>query len=78
MTRVPPTAESPRATRPHGSVAHRVIWFGQFSAVAGLTVVVPLLPFQLAALGAAPGVVPWWTAACLAAPALTQDRKSVV
>lgn len=52
--------------------ALRVIWFGQFSAVAGLTVVVPLLPFQLAALGAAPETVPWWTAACLAAPALTQ------
>ncbi|MBC3191056.1 MFS transporter [Pseudonocardia sp. C8] len=49
-----------------------MIWFGQFSAVAGLTVVVPLLPFQLAALGAPPDTVPWWTAACLAAPALTQ------
>ncbi|MFP5070885.1 MFS transporter [Pseudonocardia nantongensis] len=49
-----------------------MIWFGQFSAVAGLTVVVPLLPFQLAELGAAPETVPWWTAACLAAPAITQ------
>ncbi|ALL79812.1 hypothetical protein AD006_29055 (plasmid) [Pseudonocardia sp. EC080610-09] len=52
--------------------ARRVVWFGQFAAVAGLTVVVPLLPLRLAELGAGPAAVPWWTAACLAAPALSQ------
>lgn len=73
MTSGPSTVQRPRPgpARTAGR-AHRVVWFGQFSAVAGLTVVVPLLPFQLAALGAAPATVPWWTAACLAAPAITQ------
>lgn len=73
MTRGSPAVRRrPVGPPPRPGTAHRVIWFGQFSAVAGLTVVVPLLPFQLAALGAAPHTVPWWTAACLAAPALTQ------
>lgn len=49
-----------------------VLWLGQFVAIAGLTVVVPLLPFYLADLGADPDEVPWWTAIMLAAPALAQ------
>ena len=53
-------------------VAFRVLWFGQFSSVAGLTVVVPLLPFYLAGLGTAPGQIPLWTGVSLAAPAAAQ------
>lgn len=49
-----------------------VLWFGQFAAVAGLTVVVPLLPFYLSDLGVTAAAVPWWTAVALAAPAVTQ------
>jgi MFS transporter, DHA1 family, staphyloferrin B biosynthesis exporter len=49
-----------------------VLWLGQFTAVAGLTVVVPLLPFYLADLGVPEGDVPWWTGVSLAAPAVTQ------
>jgi len=49
-----------------------VLWVGQFAATAGLTVVVPLLPFYIAGLGVAQGDVAWWTGVCLAAPAATQ------
>jgi hypothetical protein len=49
--------------------AFAVLWFGQFSAVAGLTVVVPLLPFYLAGLGVPEQDVAWWTGMSLAAPA---------
>ncbi|WP_219418634.1 MFS transporter [Pseudonocardia nigra] len=49
-----------------------VLWLGQFTAIAGLTVVVPLLPFYLAGLGVPEHDVPWWTAVSLAAPAVTQ------
>jgi MFS family permease len=52
--------------------AFAVLWTGQFTATAGLTVVVPLLPFYLAGLGTPEGDVPWWTGAALAAPAITQ------
>jgi MFS transporter, DHA1 family, staphyloferrin B biosynthesis exporter len=48
-----------------------VLWFGQFTATAGLTVVVPFLPFYLAELDTPVGEVAWWTAAGLAAPALS-------
>jgi MFS transporter, DHA1 family, staphyloferrin B biosynthesis exporter len=48
-----------------------VLWFGQFTATAGLTVVVPLLPVYPAELGTPVGEVVWWTAAGLAAPALS-------
>jgi MFS family permease len=48
------------------------LWFGQFAAIAGLTVVVPLLPFYLAGLGLPPGEVAWWTGISLAAPAVAQ------
>lgn len=48
------------------------LWLGQFVAVAGLTVVVPLLPFYLAELGTSPQHVPWWTGVSLAAPAVVQ------
>lgn len=48
------------------------LWLGQFVAVAGLTVVVPLLPFYLAELGTEPDHVAWWTGVSLAAPAVTQ------
>jgi MFS family permease len=49
-----------------------VLWLGQFAAVAGLTVVVPLLPFYLAGLGVPEHDLPWWTGLSLAAPAVTQ------
>ncbi|MGH4019406.1 MAG: MFS transporter [Pseudonocardiaceae bacterium] len=52
--------------------AFTVLWLGQFAAVAGLTVVVPLLPFYLAELGTRPQQVAWWTGVSLAAPAVTQ------
>ncbi len=47
-----------------------VLWFGQFTATAGVIVVVPLLPFYLAELGMPVGEVAWWTAAGLAAVSL--------
>ncbi|GAA1198196.1 MFS transporter [Prauserella alba] len=49
-----------------------VLWLGQFAATAGLTVVVPLLPFYLASLGTPPGDIALWTGIALAAPAVTQ------
>lgn len=49
-----------------------VLWLGQFTAIAGLTVVVPLLPFYLADLGVPEHDVAWWTGLSLAAPAVTQ------
>ncbi|MFI7638151.1 MFS transporter [Nonomuraea sp. NPDC049400] len=52
--------------------AFRILWFGQFAAVAGLTVVVPLLPFYLAGFGLPDGEVAWWTGVSLAAPAVAQ------
>lgn len=52
--------------------AFAVLWGGQFTATAGLTVVVPLLPFYLVQLGTPEGDVPWWTGVSLAAPAVTQ------
>lgn len=52
--------------------AFAVLWLGQFCAIAGLTVVVPLLPFYLAGLRTPAQDVPWWTAVALAAPAVTQ------
>lgn len=58
-----------RAAAPPG---FRVLWLGQCAAVAGLTVVVPLLPFYLAGLGVPAAELPWWTGAALAAPALAQ------
>lgn len=62
-----------RAARRHNRRrAYQVLWLGQFSAVAGLTVVVPLLPFYLSGLGVPEQEVPWWTAVALAAPAITQ------
>ncbi|WP_411135241.1 MFS transporter [Streptomyces sp. C10] len=52
--------------------AFRILWFGQFAAIAGLTVVVPLLPFYLAGFGLPDGEVAWWTGVSLAAPAVAQ------
>ncbi|MGH3917915.1 MAG: MFS transporter [Pseudonocardiaceae bacterium] len=53
--------------------AYLVLWFGQFAAIGGLTVVVPLLPFYLSeGLGVPEADVPWWTGVSLAAPAVTQ------
>lgn len=51
--------------------AFAVLWVGQFTATAGLTVVVPLLPFYFAGIGVPRGDVPWWTGVALAAPAIT-------
>jgi MFS transporter, DHA1 family, staphyloferrin B biosynthesis exporter len=58
--------------RPANGRAFLILWFGQFAAIAGLTVVVPLLPFYLAGLGLPPGEVAWWTGISLAAPAVAQ------
>lgn len=52
--------------------AFAILWLGQFVAIGGLTVVVPLLPFYLADLGTAPDDIAWWTAITLAAPAVAQ------
>ncbi|SFS66162.1 MFS transporter [Saccharopolyspora flava] len=49
-----------------------VLCLGQFAATAGLTIVVPLLPFYLAGIGTPRGEIPWWTAVSVAAPAVVQ------
>lgn len=49
-----------------------VLCLGQFAATAGLTLVVPLLPFYLRGLGTPQAEIPWWTAMSLAAPAVVQ------
>ncbi|MFC7342838.1 MFS transporter [Saccharopolyspora griseoalba] len=49
-----------------------VLCLGQFAATAGLTIVVPLLPFYLRGLGTPEAEIPWWTAVSLAAPAVVQ------
>lgn len=55
----------------------RVLWSGQFFAIAGLTVMVPLLPFYLEQLGASdPQSVRFWTGLALAAPALSLGLAS--
>ncbi|MBN2910544.1 MFS transporter [Polycladomyces sp. WAk] len=49
-----------------------VLWSGQFLATAGLTVMVPLLPFYLTHLGVTdPAANRFWTGLCVAAPAAT-------
>lgn len=52
--------------------AFSVLCLGQFAATAGLTIVVPLLPFYLAQLGTPAAEIPWWTGVSLAAPAVVQ------
>lgn len=48
------------------------LWTGQFIAIAGLTVMVPLLPFYIADLaGKNDSANHWWMGLCLAAPAMT-------
>ncbi|GAA0530585.1 MFS transporter [Saccharopolyspora subtropica] len=49
-----------------------VLCLGQFAATAGLTIVVPLLPFYLAQLGTPAAEIPWWTGVSLATPAVAQ------
>ncbi|PTX64688.1 putative MFS family arabinose efflux permease [Melghirimyces profundicolus] len=49
----------------------RVLWGVQFISTAGLTVVVPLLPFYLETLGVFGEENRWWTGLSLSAPALT-------
>jgi MFS transporter, DHA1 family, staphyloferrin B biosynthesis exporter len=56
---------SPRRT-------YALLWVGQFVAIAGLTVVVPLLPFYLAGLGLRASDVALWTGLTLMAPAVMQ------
>ncbi|TJZ54178.1 multidrug efflux MFS transporter [Streptomyces piniterrae] len=65
---MPGTAATSRAADRR---AFQILWFGQFAAIAGLTVVVPLLPFYLAGLGLPAGEVAWWAGVSLAAPAVT-------
>lgn len=48
------------------------LWTGQFIAIAGLTVMVPLLPFYIEELAGKSGSTNyWWMGLCLAAPAIT-------
>lgn len=48
------------------------LWSGQFIAIAGLTVMVPLLPFYIEELsGKSDPTNYWWMGLCLAAPAIT-------
>lgn len=50
----------------------RVLWFGQFLAIAGLTVLVPLLPIYIASLKKLNIVeIQMWSGVAIAAPALT-------
>jgi len=67
---MPGPSAAPRAAADRR--AFRILWFGQFAAIAGLTVVVPLLPFYLAGFGLPDGEVAWWTGVSLAAPAAAQ------
>ncbi|MCS3780419.1 MFS transporter [Tsukamurella ocularis] len=48
-----------------------VLWFGQFAATAGLTILVPLTPFYLTDLGVRDGALSAWTGVSVAAPAVT-------
>ncbi|MFC7439774.1 MFS transporter [Laceyella putida] len=47
------------------------LWSGQFISTAGLTVMVPLLPFYLGELGGQAHFQHGWMGLCLAAPAIT-------
>lgn len=49
-----------------------ILWSGQFLAIAGLTVIVPLLTFYVEELGAGdPQTVQLWSDLALAAPAIS-------
>jgi MFS family permease len=55
----------------------RVLWSSQFLAIAGLTVMVPLLPFYMEELGAKdPQSVQFWSGLALGAPAITLGLAS--
>ncbi|WP_051188205.1 MFS transporter [Brevibacillus thermoruber] len=57
----------------------RMLWTGQFFSICSLTVMVPLLPFYLAELGAVtPEANGLWTGLSLAAPAVTLSLSSPV
>ncbi|MFC4075648.1 MFS transporter [Salinithrix halophila] len=56
----------------------RALWFSQFISIAGLTVVVPLLPFYMEELGAHGDANRWWTGLALAAPAITLCLSSPI
>ncbi len=60
------------APDPHPRRTYALLWTGQFVAIAGLTVVVPLLPFYLASFGLKAAEVALWTGLTLMAPAVTQ------
>lgn len=49
-----------------------LLWTGQFVTVAGLTVIVPLMPFYFAGFGLDDAQVALWTGLALTAPAATQ------
>jgi hypothetical protein len=57
---------------PHPRRTYALLWTGQFFAIAGLTVVVPLLPFYLASFGLKAAEVALWLGLTLMAPAVTQ------
>lgn len=68
-----PTGDTPTtAPDPNPRRTYALLWTGQFVAIAGLTVVVPLLPFYLAGLGLKAADVALWTGLALTAPAVTQ------
>jgi MFS transporter, DHA1 family, staphyloferrin B biosynthesis exporter len=68
-----PTADTlPTAPDPNPRRTYALLWTGQFVAIAGLTVVVPLLPFYLTGLGLKAADVALWTGLALTAPAVTQ------
>lgn len=72
-TTTAPTGDTPTtAPDPHPRRTYALLWTGQFVAVAGLTVVVPLLPFYLASFGLKAAEVALWTGLTLTAPAVTQ------
>jgi len=60
------------APDPNPRRTYALLWTGQFVAIVGLTVVVPLLPFYLAGLGLKAADVVLWTGLALTAPAVTQ------
>jgi len=56
-----------------------VLWNGQFLAIAGLTVMVPILPFYMEELGVeGQQAIQFWTGLTLAAPAFTLGLASPV
>lgn len=55
----------------------RILWSGQFLAIVGLTVIVPVLTFYVEELGTNdPQAVQFWSGLALAAPAISLSIAS--